>query len=435
MGNATSLKAIGEKLLSSARTELYLAMRFLGPALMSLEPKMDMSVRTVGTDARTLYYHPVWVMNTFMEHPYVLTRAYLHVIIHCLFRHMYSLRTHTDRELWDLSADIAAEALIDSMDAAAVRRTPSDFRTDWYERLSAALGVLTAERVYSYFLRNTPEDELLVRLGREFASDDHHYWDQLDSDGDSSKDSPPGGRDAAEEAWQRASRRVKSELMSEEGRFGRKAGDLSRVLSFELTDRISYRSLLEKFAVYREEMRVDPDSFDYGFYNYGMELYGNMPLIEENEFALRKTIRELVIAIDTSASIDENTLRTFLSETAGVLLERERFSQRFEIHIVECDAKIQEEMIITDPDELTALAGTIELKGGGGTDFRPVFRFIDDRKRKGFFRNLAGLIYFTDGFGVFPEEAPPYLTAAVVPEDGLVIQRDIPNWVLEVCCE
>ena len=81
------------------------------------------------------------------------------------------------------------------------------------------------------------------------------------------------------------------------GRAGSGKGSLTRVLGFDLRERLSYRELLRKFTVIREECRVDPDSFDYGFYHYGMELFGNMPLIEENEFAESDRIRELIMRV------------------------------------------------------------------------------------------------------------------------------------------
>ena len=436
MRHGTDLKSLGEKLLSSARTELYLAMRFLGPVLMSLTPKMDMSVRSVGTDAASLYYHPVWLMNTFIEHPYVLNRAYLHTVMHCLFRHMYGVRTHSDRELWNLASDMAAEFVIDSIDHEAVRRTPSDLREEWHERITEALKVPTAERIYRYFLENGPGPELLAKLSSEFFADDHLYWERIDQDhekdGGGSQELSPDEESRREDSWKRAARRVKSEYEVYARRAGKLAGEFSRMLEFDLKDRISYRELLESFAVIREEVRVDPDSFDYGFYHYGMELYGNMPLIEENEFAEMKKIRELVIAIDTSASCSDETLRRFLSETGAILLQEDSFFRKFELHIVECDAAVHEDIVITSREEMTALSGGISLKGGGGTDFRPVFRYVDDMKRKGMLRDLIGLVYFTDGFGTFPKEAPSYETAVVLPEDTLMVRRDIPDWVMEV---
>ncbi len=435
MRERSKLEETGEKLLRNAKTELYLAMRFMGPALMSLGTVMDTGTRSMGTDAKDLRYQPVWVMQTYMEHPYILSRVYLHTIMHCIFRHMYGLDTHTDHELWDLSCDIAAESVIDSMDYEVVRRTPSDFREEWYGILSREAGVLTAERLYRYFYERELPYDLLVRLTAEFRADDHVFWEQMADDEKKGGRDPRDGGFPSEEEWKKTAKRVQSELFREGGKAGSEAGDLTRVLGFELKERLKYRDLLSKFTVVREECRVDPDSFDYGFYNYGMELFGNMPLIEENEFAESDRIRELVIAIDTSASVDDSTVKRFLGETAAVLFQKDRFFRRFELHILECDAAVRKTLIITDAEEMKRYAERIELHGGGGTDFRPVFSYVKEKRKAGELRHLKGLIYFTDGLGRYPEEAPPYTAAFVFSRDDLVDERDVPGWALKIYME
>ncbi len=430
-GNRTDLEEIGRKLITAARTELYLSMRFMGPALMSLEPVMDLSARTIGTDAAALRYNPVWAMQTFLEHPYVLDRTCLHTILHCLFRHMYGLDLHPDPELWNLCADIAAESVIDSMDYSVVRKTPSDFRVEWYGILGREVRILTAERLYRYFSANPPEYSLLMALSSEFLADDHGFWERMEEkpeDGGPDPERFPRGS----EEWKRTAKRVESELVLSGDTAGSKAGTLTRQLGFDLRERVRYRDLLRKFSVLREECRVDPDSFDYGFYHYGMELYGNMPLIEENEFAEARRIRSLVIAIDTSASVSDGTVRRFLQETAGMILLRENFFSRFELHIVECDAKVRRDILITAPEEMERYAAGISLCGGGGTDFRPVFAYVDELRKEGKLRDLAGLVYFTDGFGRYPGEAPGYETAFVFSREDLVDEREVPPWILKV---
>ena len=76
-----------------------------------------------------------------------------------------------------------------------------------------------------------------------------------------------------------------------------------------------YREFLRKFAVFREELTVDPDSFDYNFYTYGLSLYGNMPLIEPLETREVKKVSEFVIVIDTSMSCQGDLVKRFLEET------------------------------------------------------------------------------------------------------------------------
>lgn len=83
--------------------------------------------------------------------------------------------------------------------------------------------------------------------------------------------------------------------------------------------RYDYRKFLRKFAFPREEIQLDEDSFDYIFYNFGMEQYGNLPLIEPLEYKEVNRLEELVIAIDTSGSCSKELVRRFLGETYQIL--------------------------------------------------------------------------------------------------------------------
>ena len=73
----------------------------------------------------------------------------------------------------------------------------------------------------------------------------------------------------------------------------------------------------------------------------------------------------------------------------------------------------------------------MKIKGLGGTDFRPVFRRVDEMIHNKEFINLKGLIYFTDGYGVFPECMPAYKTAFVFVEEGYEIP-EVPVWAMKL---
>lgn len=75
-------------------------------------------------------------------------------------------------------------------------------------------------------------------------------------------------------------------------------------------------------------MHVDMDSFDYGFYNYGMTVYGNMPLIEELEYREESRIKDFVIVIDTSGSCAFTLVQKFINETLGILTESDLFFEK-----------------------------------------------------------------------------------------------------------
>jgi predicted metal-dependent peptidase len=109
-----------------------------------------------------------------------------------------------------------------------------------------------------------------------------------------------------------------------------------------------------------------------------------------------ESLGPIVIAIDTSMSVNDALLATFLSETQSLLDSAKPES----ITIVSCDYKIHNPQTYLPGDKLTQYIPV----GGGGTDFNPVFNYIKKQSI-----DPLVLIYFTDGEGSFPEE-PHYPT-------------------------
>ena len=352
------LREISEKILEQTRTDLYLSLHFLGESLDSLPWQMDLSTTSIGTDAEFMRYNPRFLMQTFMQEPKWMARTYLHIILHCLLLHPMAEIPRVadqDRLLWNLACDIAVESIIDSLeDCPAVSRVLPDFRAEWYERLGAEMKVLTAEKIYRYLMENPPDPVSEEKLVIEFTLCDHGFWEELTEkekknsgeDKETPSQDPEGKqREDLEKSWQNRSERMMAELENSGTHLGQMTGTLTRILAVQNRKRMSYRDFLKRYAYVREEARVDPDSFDYGFYNYGMELYGNMPLMEENEYRESKKVEELVIVIDTSASTQANLVQHFLNETASILRSRETFFHRIELRILECDNQVQKDKI------------------------------------------------------------------------------------------
>ena len=124
-------------------------------------------------------------------------------------------------------------------------------------------------------------------------------------------------------------------------------------------------------------------------------------------------------------------VQAFLQKTYNILQSTESFFSRVNVHIIQCDAEIQEDVKITSREEFDRYLQTMQIKGLGGTDFRPVFRRVDEMIREKEFVNLKGLIYFTDGYGVFPERMPAYKTAFVFVEEGYEIP-EVPVWAMKL---
>ena len=181
-------------------------------------------------------------------------------------------------------------------------------------------------------------------------------------------------------------------------------------------------------------MKINDDEFDYIYYTYGLELYRNMPLIEPLEYKDVKRIREFVIAIDTSGSVSGELVQKFVQKTYNILKSTESFFSKINLHIIQCDADIQQDVRITSREEFDEYLKSMKIHGLGGTDFRPVFQYVDKLIEQKEFTNLKGLIYFTDGFGVFPERQPQYQTAFVYINDGYE-NPEVPVWAIKLVLE
>ena len=156
-----------------------------------------------------------------------------------------------------------------------------------------------------------------------------------------------------------------------------------------------------------------------------------MPLIEPLEYKEVKRIKEFVIAIDTSGSVIGEEVQMFLQKTYNILMQEDSYFSRVNIHIIQCDAEIQEDVVIRNRDEFEGYLKSMKILGLGGTDFRPVFRYVDQLIEEKRFRNLKGLIYFTDGYGTFPEHKPPYTAAFVFVEEGYE-RPEAPPWAIKL---
>ena len=182
--------------------------------------------------------------------------------------------------------------------------------------------------------------------------------------------------DRSREQWENAALEMGVQLDSYVKLFGTQGSALSMSLANVTRRKQDYKSFLRKFASRGEHIRINDDEFDYVHYCYGLALYGNLPLIEPLEYAEEKRIRELVIAIDTSASTKDNLVRRFIEQTYAVVGNTESFFEDASITIMQCDAQVTDETRITNPRDFEHYLDDLEIEGLGGTDFRPVFELF-----------------------------------------------------------
>lgn len=418
---------IGQEILSAARNELYINLPYLDAALCALAFRPGGGVTlSLATDGEALYYDGAWLGERYLRSRTAVNRAYLHVILHCMLRHLGKARGRVP-ELWDLACDAAVESILDGLDYPCLEGGGAPVRQKFYGECRADMPVLTAEGIYRRLLRlGLPEYEL-ARLQRAFLVDDHGLWAPEEQD-----DREQSRRQ--DERWRDLSEKTGTGMETVLAGQATGGGTVLEQLRVAVRDDVDYRAFLRRFAAPREVMEVDGDAFDYGFYTYGLRLYGNLPLVEPPETREERRIEDFVIAVDTSMSTSGELVRQFLACTYAVLRSTETFTRKVNIRILQCDDQVRSDIALHDLEELRAYMEHVQLTGGGATDFRPAFEHTARLLREGAFTRLRGLLYFTDGMGIYPAKRPPWETAFVLLGEPPISVR-IPPWAVRLTLE
>ena len=408
------------KILELIENELYIDFRYLDVAVSALTLTPNEALRSTATDGISLFFPPEQILRVFRSNPLFLNRAVLHSVFHCIFRHLW-IRGSRDPDLWNLSCDIAVEWIIDSFEKKSVKRALSGIRQNIYNNFHKYNIPISAANIYNHLLPDVSGNpNRLNQLTMEFFTDDHRFWPKDPST------SPSAAK--AGQAWDKISRRMEQEL-NLRGDNAASGVEAMKTQIKEGKSRRSYKDFLRKFTVLQEELHCDYDEFDLNYYTYGLRLYKNMPLIEPLESREVTKISEFVIVIDTSYSTNGPLVQKFLQETFQIIQERDSFFHKSQIRIIQCDNKVHSDTIIREQRDITKLLQNFELIGGGGTDFRPAFSYINKLLENGEFRNLKGVLYFTDGKGIYPTKRPPYETAFLFLGEE---HSNVPAWAMKL---
>ena len=322
------------------------------------------------------------------------------MLYHCLFLHLI-MDVPPDCRLWDLACDAAVQRILQN------EKKERDPMKIYQEFQNSALSPDSPEL--------SAKDEAIN------SPDDHTFWKYTDRQKFlETIQQTLGGMSAA----------AGMGLYGNSGR-GSAPGNQVEELSVEEKGKYDFHHFLRRFAVHREEIHTDTQSFDYIPYIYGLDHYGNIPLIEYLEYQEVTRLEELVIAIDTSGSCSADTVRRFMEETYGILSDQENFFRKMNLYIIQCDCFIQDVTHITCEKDWQDYLQTLHIHGRSGTDFRPVFEYVEKLREERKLKNLKGLLYFTDGDGIYPEKATDYETAFVFYKEKAMHQK-VPAWSVKL---
>lgn len=369
----------------------------------------------------TVKYDPKHLLKKYLQDGGYVTRLYLHGLLHMVFMHQFNASMLNDR-YWNLAADIAVENVIIELDIPEAKTEDGVNRIRLLDSLKKRDIGITADKLYKFFMNQETQTDLIRQCEKAFSIDNHDWYGQEKCDLNNNKNK-----------YEKIAARVRTELEAFSGK-NNTSPYLYENIKNITKQKYNLKDVLKTFFVQKEEMLVSDEEFDYIYYTYGLANYHNMPLIEPLEYKEVKKINDFVIAIDTSASCSKSVVKTFLEKTYGIIQDTESFFTKINVHIIQCDEKVRQDTRITCPEELEDFIENGRLIGFGGTDFRPVFEYVDKLVKRGEFENLKGLIYFTDGYGIYPERMPEYqVMFAFLNEDRH--REKVPGWAMEVILE
>lgn len=432
---------VASEVLNFSRQRTLVNMRFLEPAIRMLTESPSKCMRNrsygMGTDGKNLYYNPEYVLRAYQKEKGFVSRMYLHLVVHGIFRHFF-VNPQIEQRKWDLACDMATEYIIESwkLDFADISAGADEKRE--LDRIRKNVGLMNAEKIYGY-LKKTKESEI-DRLEKIFRRDDHSFWYpetknrndviQVKSGQVNQNRELMFSNQKLEELWKQAAKKIQVDLETFMKSRSGETGNFLVNLKLANRKKQDYSAFLRKFTRLGERMKINDEEFDYNFYTYGMQLYGNMPLIEPLEYKDVRVVKTFVTVIDTSGSVEEEKLRRFLEKTYQILKSGQKSEDRVNFHLIQCDALVQKDVKITSEKELEQVMEDLTLYGRGGTDFRPAFEYIEELRKNGELTNLNGMLYFTDGMGVYPRKKPEYPVAFIYDSEVLDEIPEVPAWAI-----
>jgi len=345
------------KRMSEARRDLVLDNPFFGVLALKLEMIEDDKQETLATDGKRLLFNSGYVESLIRNE---LVGVIAHEVLHCSNGHVWR-RESRDAELWNAACDYAINPIV--LDAGMILPQGGLVNPDYSGK--------SAEEIFA----------ILQSLPQEPQPSDTEGDGKLDgSKCGKVLDAPPIESPEIQADW--------SSAVLAAAKYAESAGKLPKGID-RLVQRIKnppqdWRAILRRFVQQSAQTDYSWKQPNGRFLPLGIY----MPKLNAEAMGV------MVVAVDTSGSIDEVILGQFEKEIDMISMEM----RPEKIIVLYCDNEIRGTQEFTG-DDLVSLSP----KGGGGTDFRPVFEWVENEGI-----TPACLVYLTDMLGTFPKQPPNY---------------------------
>ena len=352
---------------------------FFGSLMLFAQIETTKKLPTAATDGRKIFFNEEFLNSLSSKEQNALM---LHEVLHMALLHV-TRRQNRDPHIWNIAADIVVNDLIERNTSFPLPQgaiTDTRFQDKSVEYIYEAL--LKSEKKYKLVIND------ILQPGNS---------EQNEGDTNLSEPLSQEETDEIESFWKDKMEILKnsSEHNLSNGKGSLPAG-IEQEISTILEPEVDWRHALWKYV---GKTPADFDDLDRRFIYKGLYL----------ESLLTEAV-EVSVCIDTSGSVSDELLMQFTGELKGIL--RSYPNVKCSLFFADTD--------LAGPYEIDRIEQMPKAIGRGGTNFVPFFDYL---KKHGEENNLLGnnklSIYFTDGYGDFPQQEPDNPTMWLVCKDGL----------------
>lgn len=374
------VNTIASDLIIKARVMLQRSHPFFAYLSQYLTPKPIKGFGTMGVNRKgDLTYDPDWVAKLTLDQ---MKGVVAHEIMHVAFKHLDYLKAK-QANIANISMDIVInDALVtNSLTLPKEGLIPSsDHSINITDKIKVEnINKKCWEEVY---------DELIKKLPKEAAP--KVGFDIHQREGDKDEEGGSGGAGAIEDPNAPDWKQLINEAYTYAKMQGKAPAGVDRYVDELNSPQIHWKEYLQKFII-----REIPFDFSYSRPSKKSVSIGVfLPSV------LRENL-DIIVGVDTSGSMGEAELKDCVSEVLGVI----KAYQGVTLTVLACDAQVHNVQDVKDEEDLKSFKFT----GGGGTDFKPVFKWVEENKPQ-----AKLLLFFTDGYGDFPNSCPEVRTLWVL---------------------
>lgn len=363
------MKLTVEQLFASARTKLVLQNPFFATVLLRLPIEEEPRVPTMATDGYGIMYNRKWVESKDFT-PAQMVGVLAHEVLHLVFLHHTRCGTR-DRDKWNMAADFAINGILkdNKFELPGDPRNLAELKAGkegWL--FDPQFAGQSAEQIYEK-MPDPPKS--YTQGGGNFGAVN-----------------PPSGKDKDGQEKSVAGAEAEAKIMAASAMHaaklaGKMPASLERVIEDLFEEKIDWREELIKFF---QRTKITEETWrrpQRKFIHQGMYLPS----------PLKEPTGDIVVVVDTSGSIGGPELDAFATEMKAIYA----FVKPEKLYVMYCDAAVGK-VEVFEPGQ----GDELEIKpvGGGGTDFKPPFAWLE---KHGI--TPEAFVYLTDGYGDFGKPA------------------------------